>query len=88
MKLSRWGNSLAVRLPRSHVQALGLREGDEVDIPVDAIRKVGGHEEERRAAALRRIEELSRPGPPGFEFDRDDIYDSTGDRPPAGTDAD
>jgi antitoxin MazE len=76
MKLSRWGNSLAVRLPRSHVQALGLREGDEVDIPIDAIRKVGGDQEERRAAALRRIEELSRPGPAGFKFDRDEIYDS------------
>jgi antitoxin MazE len=73
MKVARWGNSLAVRLPRSHVDALGLKEGDEVDIPPEAIRKVG---DGRRAAALRRIEELSRSGPPGFRFDRDDIYDS------------
>jgi antitoxin MazE len=75
MKVARWGNSLAVRLPRSHVEALGLREGDEVEIAPEAIRKVASDEEARRAAFLRRLDELSRPGPAGFQFDRDEIYD-------------
>lgn len=30
--VSRWGNSLAVRLPRHVAKAAGLREGDGVDI--------------------------------------------------------
>ena len=34
MQVSRWGNSLAVRLPAAVVEALGLREGDEVAIEV------------------------------------------------------
>src|SRR3954454_14710848 len=76
MKVAKWGNSLAVRLPRSVVEALGLREGDEVEIPAAAIRKTGSDPDERRAEAMRRIEELSRPAPPGFKFDRNEIYDS------------
>ena len=32
MKVAKWGNSLAVRLPASVVEALQLREGDEVEI--------------------------------------------------------
>ena len=75
MKDAKSGNSLAVRLPRSHVDALRLREGDEVEIPPEAIRKVASDEDARRAAFLRRLDELSRPGPLGFKFDRHEIYD-------------
>ncbi len=76
MKVAKWGNSLAVRLPRAHVEALGLEEGDEIEIAPEAIRKIGSGRDGRREAALRRLEALSRPGPPGFVFDRDEIYDS------------
>ena len=30
MQVSKWGNSLAIRLPAAVVEALGLREGDDV----------------------------------------------------------
>src|SRR5215471_7126941 len=30
MQVAKWGNSLAVRLPRSVVAALGLKEGDSI----------------------------------------------------------
>jgi antitoxin MazE len=29
MQVSKWGNSLAVRLPAAVVEALGLKEGDQ-----------------------------------------------------------
>jgi antitoxin MazE len=32
--LSKWGNSLAVRLPKAAVEKLGLREGAELDLVV------------------------------------------------------
>lgn len=32
MKVAKWGNSLAVRLPAAVVEAMGLQEGDEVQI--------------------------------------------------------
>ena len=34
MKLAKWGNSLAIRLPASIVAALDLKEGDEVEVRV------------------------------------------------------
>ncbi len=33
MQVSKWGNSLAVRLPAVVVEALDLKEGDEIEIP-------------------------------------------------------
>ena len=32
MQVSKWGNSLAIRLPAAVVEALGLREGDDVTL--------------------------------------------------------
>ena len=34
MQVAKWGNSLAVRLPASVVQALNLKEGEEIDLHV------------------------------------------------------
>ena len=35
MQVAKWGNSLAVRLPAELVRALGLREGDQVNLVQD-----------------------------------------------------
>ena len=32
MQVSKWGNSLAVRLPKALVEQLGLKEGDELNV--------------------------------------------------------
>lgn len=37
MQVARWGNGLAIRLPAAIVEALSLNEGDQVEIPVEAI---------------------------------------------------
>jgi antitoxin component of MazEF toxin-antitoxin module len=34
MRVSRWGNSLAVRLPSAVVEALGLKEGELIEIRI------------------------------------------------------
>ena len=34
MQVSKWGNSLAVRLPAVVVEALDLKEGDEIEISI------------------------------------------------------
>jgi len=36
MQVCKWGNSLAIRLPVSVVQALQLKEGDEIEVHVVA----------------------------------------------------
>jgi antitoxin MazE len=35
MKVTKWGNSLAVRLPADLVRKLGIREGDHLDLRAD-----------------------------------------------------
>ena len=34
MQVAKWGNSLAVRLPATVVEALQLREGDDIEIHI------------------------------------------------------
>ena len=34
MKVAKWGNPLALRLPSSVVEALGLAEGDQIEIRI------------------------------------------------------
>jgi antitoxin MazE len=72
MQVSKWGNSLAVRLPASVVEALGLKEGDEIDITVAGRRRFEVARDKARAKAFARLKALSRPLPKGFRFDRDE----------------
>ena len=41
MRVAKWGNSLAVRLPVAVVEALALQEGDEIEIHVAGSRAFG-----------------------------------------------
>lgn len=34
-RVQRWGNSLAIRIPRTYASDLGVREGSEVELTVD-----------------------------------------------------
>ena len=38
MQVSKWGNSLAIRLPAAVVNALDLKEGDDIEIVVAGMR--------------------------------------------------
>ena len=72
MQVSKWGNSLAIRLPAAVVEALKLREGDEVEVHVAGARSFGIARDTRRERALKRILELRRDLPPDWKFDRDE----------------
>ena len=41
MRVAKWGNSPAVRLPAAVVDALQLKEGDEIEIHVADARELG-----------------------------------------------
>lgn len=72
MQVSRWGNSLAVRLPAAVVEALELKEGDEIEIHVagerafEVRRRPGGRE------LLARLRKFRGRLPEDFKFDRCD----------------
>jgi antitoxin MazE len=72
MQVSRWGNSLAVRLPAAVVEALGLKEGDEIAIEVAARRRFRIARDPRRNAALEVLRTLGWSLPDGFRFDREE----------------
>jgi antitoxin MazE len=70
MQISKWGNSLAVRLPASIVKALHLKEGDDIEIHVAgahafAVKKAAGARE-----LLARLRKYRGRLPADFKFDR------------------
>ncbi len=70
MQVSKWGNSLAVRLPAVVVEALDLKEGDQVEIHIESERQFHVSRDNRRNRALDRLRKLRKPLPSGFTFDR------------------
>lgn len=72
MQVAKWGNSLAVRLPASVVDALDLKEGDQIVIRIASSRVFEVSRDNSRERALSRLRQLRRPLPSGFVFDRSD----------------
>ena len=70
MQVTRWGNSLAVRLPAAVVEALSLKEGDDIEICIAGDRTFIVDRDQSRMAALESIRKLRRPLPSGWSFDR------------------
>ena len=73
MQVSKWGNSLAVRLPAGVVEALELKQGDEIEIHVVGDRSFEVRRDAKAERALSRLRKLRRPLPEGFVFDREDV---------------
>ncbi len=72
MQVAKWGNSLAVRIPASVVQALDLREGDDITIHVANERAFEIVKTPSRAALIERLRALRGTIPSDFKFDRID----------------
>jgi antitoxin MazE len=72
MRVAKWGNSLAVRLPKDLVDALSLKAGDELEV-VDATReRLAVVRDERRKQALDRLAAMRISLPPDYKFDREE----------------
>lgn len=72
MQVAKWGNSLAVRLPAAVVEALGLKEGDEIEIQVAGARHFDIARKPGRDALVQRLRAFRGRLPPDFKFDRDE----------------
>lgn len=71
MQVSRWGNSLAIHLPAAVVEALDLKEGDDITIEVADPRHFRVIRDHRRDEALEALRSLGWSLPGRFRFDRD-----------------
>ena len=69
-RVARWGNSLAVRLPRAVVEILDLHEGDVVEVQVAGPRTFEVQRAELPADMLARLRTYRGRLPVGFTFDR------------------
>lgn len=72
MQVSKWGNSLAVRLPAKLVEQLGLKEGDDIELkPAEA----GALEVSKKPTTeelFERVRKFRNRMPADFKFDRDE----------------
>lgn len=64
MQVSKWGNSLAVRLPAAIVEALHLKAGDDIEIHVVGAREL-----------LARLRKYRGRLPADFKFDRIEVHE-------------
>jgi antitoxin MazE len=72
MQVSKWGNSLAVRLPSALVEALGLKEGDEIAIEVADPHHFRVGRDTSRQDALDGLRDLGWTLPSDYRFSRDE----------------
>jgi antitoxin MazE len=70
MQVSKWGNSLAVRLPAAVVEVLGLKEGDEIEIHVAGTRSLEVARKPTNRELLARLRKFRGRLPADFRFDR------------------
>ena len=76
MKVAKWGNSLAVRLPASVVENLQLQEGDEIDLHREASGAISVERSVTRQEiidrAIERLRTYRGSLPADFKFNRDE----------------
>ena len=72
MHVAKWGNSLAVRLPKALVEALGLKAGDELSVLAASRGEIVVEKRDRRSEFLKAMEQFNWPLPEGYKFDREE----------------
>jgi antitoxin MazE len=71
MQVSKWGNSLAIRLPAAVVEVLDLKEGDQVEVDVANARTLSLRRSDAGdRQALARLRKYRGLLPADFKFDR------------------
>jgi antitoxin MazE len=73
MQASKWGNSLAVRLPAAVVEALDLKEGDEIEIIVAGKREFKVARDHSKQKAFDQLRKMKWSFPADFRFNRSEI---------------
>ena len=72
MRVSKWGNSLAVRLPKKLVEELGIAEGDDVSVTLADGQTIVISKTNDNGDFLLKLRVLQKPKPEGFVWNRDD----------------
>ena len=72
MQVSKWGNSLAVRLPKALVDELKLKPGDTLAISTATPGELIVEKRDRKAEFLKAMRAFQWEAPEDYRFDRDE----------------
>jgi antitoxin MazE len=72
MKVAKWGGSLAVRLPKELVDAMGLKEGDDLRVDRASQSVIQLTKRRTREEILIELQKFKFSVPDDYVFDRDD----------------
>ena len=72
MKVAKWGNSLAIRLSKPMVEALGVSEGDDVKFDIDDAGVVTMQRQMDLKEWVESLRKFEGRLPADFKFDRDE----------------
>jgi antitoxin MazE len=75
MRVAKWGNSLAIRLPAAVVEALELKDGDDVEVRVLRARELAVSRKPDRMELIDRLGAFRGRLPVDWKFDRNDAND-------------
>jgi antitoxin MazE len=70
MQVSKWGNSLAIRLPAVVVEALQLHDGDDIEVHVAGARVFEVKKSPGKQEFLQRLRKFRGRLPADFVFER------------------
>jgi antitoxin MazE len=70
MQVSKWGNSLAIRLPAAVVEVLGLKAGDDIEITAAGNDQFVVQRAPTDREVLERLRKYRGRLPADFKFDR------------------
>jgi antitoxin MazE len=70
MKVAKWGNSLAIRLPASVVDVMDLKEGDDIDVRIVGTSTIEVERSKGIEEMLVRLRKYRGLLPKDFKFDR------------------
>jgi antitoxin MazE len=70
--IAKWGNSLAIRLPKKLVEELQLKEGDDINIKAASEGQLFIARDSKASEAVVRMAERNWKLPEDYRFDRDE----------------
>ncbi|MFL6843890.1 MAG: AbrB/MazE/SpoVT family DNA-binding domain-containing protein [Allosphingosinicella sp.] len=72
MKVAKWGNSLAVRIPKDVADELGLSLGDEIELEAGSVGILRVNRQMSREEAIEGLRRFRGTMPADFKFDREE----------------
>jgi antitoxin MazE len=75
MKLAKWGNSFAFRVPAELMRKMNLTPDEDFQFRQTGEDSFEIIRDRRRQEALEAIRRLAKPLPPGYKFNREEIHE-------------